>query len=137
MIPSFCFRGPVTLLRMPERGRDFPLAELSAVIAFDQQSDPAAVVDVARPAERFIEQAEFLVEPALLFHRRNGFGARRAAVNPVGHISSPVTRDGRASAPDRRLPAPCQINGSWDGLFRPPPRAKRSPAEGGPPLAPK
>src|SRR3954453_1645744 len=109
MVPSFCFHGPVAGLRMLERGRDFPLAELSAIVALYQQSDPAAVVDVAGPAERFIEQAEFLIEPALLFHRRNSFGARRAAVNPVGHIASPVTRDGRASDPDRRLPAPCQI----------------------------
>ena len=68
---------------MPERCRDFLFGEPGTVVTFYQQGNPAAVVDVASPAQGFIEQAELLVEPALLLDRGDSFGARRAAINSV------------------------------------------------------
>ena len=60
---------------------------------------------MARPAERFVEQAEFFVEPALLFHRRNSLGAGRAAVNSIGHVLRSIAN---MKPPNlhRRLPSP-------------------------------
>jgi hypothetical protein len=51
---------------MPECCGNFPLAELRAVIALDQERNPTTIVDMARPTERFIKQAKFLIEPTLL-----------------------------------------------------------------------
>src|ERR1700722_4954600 len=71
-----------------QRGRDLLLGQPRAVIAFDQERDAAAFVDVPRPAHRFIEHAEFLVEVAILLRRRDAFRATRAGINPIGHGSS-------------------------------------------------
>ena len=58
---------------MLERRRDLLPSEPRAVVAFDQQGDAAAIVDVTRPAHRLVEQSELLVEMAILVDRRNGF----------------------------------------------------------------
>src|ERR1700689_1252899 len=72
-----------------QRGRDLLLGQPRAVIAFDQERDAAAFVDVPRPAHCFIEHAEFLVEGAILLRRRNAFGAARAGIDAIGHGSDP------------------------------------------------
>ena len=97
---------------MPECGRDFPLAELSAVIAFDQQCDPTAVVDVASPAERFIaaDQEAPCRSRALFFAFRNGYQRRISS-----HVELPASRarscvrapaHAHARSRPRRDPAP-------------------------------
>ena len=45
-------------VRIFQRGHDLLLGQPGAVIAFDQQRDAAAVVDVPRPAHGFVERAE-------------------------------------------------------------------------------
>src|SRR4051794_40202758 len=90
-------------LRMAERRSNFALGQLRAVVAFNQQRDAAAAVDVPRPAEGLVEQAEFLVKPTLLLERWNHVRAGRATVNPVGHVHSPDA-DAEASGLHRRLP---------------------------------
>src|SRR3984957_18664264 len=70
-------------------GHDLLLGQPRAVIAFDQERDAAAFVDVARPAHRLIEHAKFLVEVAILLRRRDALGAARAGIDAIGHGSEP------------------------------------------------
>src|ERR1041384_154241 len=79
---------------MLERSRNLFFPERCPVIAFDEKRDASAMIDVSRPAERIVEQTEFLIEPTLFFHGRHRLGARRAAVDSVGHISLPSPENG-------------------------------------------
>src|ERR1700733_7547787 len=72
-----------------QRGRNLLLGQPRAVIAFDQERDAAAFVDVPRPAHCFIERAELLVGVAILLRRSDAFGAARARIDAIGHGSDP------------------------------------------------
>jgi hypothetical protein len=53
---------PVEAFGSFERGHDLLLGQPRAVIAFDQQGNAAAVVDMSRPAYRLVEAAELFEE---------------------------------------------------------------------------
>ena len=67
--------GAVDLLRVVQRCGYFRFGEVCPVVAFYQQCQSAALVDVPGPAERFVQQAEFFVKPAFSFQRRDRLGA--------------------------------------------------------------
>jgi hypothetical protein len=52
-------------------------AEARPVIAFDQQRDAAAVIDVAGPSHRTVKCVEFLVEQSILVQRSDRLRSAR------------------------------------------------------------
>src|SRR5215469_2857131 len=85
------FRG-LAGFGMRQRRRDLLLGEPGAVIALDQQRNAAAGIEMPRPAKRFVEHAEFLVEIAVLLERRDRFRAARSGIDAVGHDQVSVLR---------------------------------------------
>src|SRR5258708_1521948 len=77
-------------LGMLQRGDDLVLGQARAVVAIDRERDPAAAVDVTRPAERIVERSKLLEQEVILFQRRNLLGTRRADVNPIAHGALPL-----------------------------------------------
>ena len=59
-------------LGIVERSRDLLSGQPCAIITFDQQSDAATVVDVARPADGLVELAELLIEMTILLQGSQG-----------------------------------------------------------------
>src|SRR5882762_7361575 len=76
---------------MLQRGSDLTLVQARAVIAIDRERDPAAAVDMPRPAEGIIERSKLLEQKLILFQRRNLLGTRRADVNPIAHGALPLS----------------------------------------------
>src|SRR5262249_60422715 len=93
---------------MPQRGGDFRLGEVGAVVALDQQRHPVGFIDVPRPAQGLVQQGKLLVGPIIPFQRRYRLPAARPPVNPISHVSLPDMKN-----PPRRATPP------------PPPRAPR------------
>ena len=61
-------------------GYDLLFGQARAIVAIDQQSDPAAVVDVPRPTHRLIKNAEFLEKVAILLEGRDRLRTSRSGV---------------------------------------------------------
>jgi hypothetical protein len=53
-------------VRVLQRSHDLLLGEPCAVVALDQQCDAAAIIDMPRPAQVFVERAELLEQMAIL-----------------------------------------------------------------------
>jgi hypothetical protein len=70
---------------MMERARDLPLAQIRAIVAFDQERNATGVVGAARPRQRAIQRIEFLVEKSVLVERRDRLGSARAAICTICH----------------------------------------------------
>jgi hypothetical protein len=68
-----------------ERRHDLLFGQPGAVIAFDQQGDAAAVIDMPRPAHGLVEKAELLVKVTILLQRGDGLRATRTRINAIGH----------------------------------------------------
>ena len=72
-----------------EGRHDLLLGHPCAVIAFDQQGDAAAVIDMPRPTHGLVEEDELLVQVTILLHRRDGLRATRAGINAINHSRTP------------------------------------------------